>query len=282
MFIPSLDPLVNILKLKTEECKDKSLLLTLMFVRYCPKLLETKFEGNRGIKDSTIEFAKKINNISPFEPKNLDFISGPELDEHKIKKYYTADDDIVRWDDDGKYIKAVDIDNYLINIFRSKKFKKEFEKYFDSSIYYDISKSFDELNYFSLHHSYPIFSVLKIINDIEFSKCCNNPKLMDWFESYDKTKQLMNKTKYLIKKYGLFDYDFYKNQLNYEIDYDLLDHYLQIGYKDGKNPSKLFDGNYYLQNNDDVKKLGMNPLMHYVLYGMKENRGIKSVKNDFD
>lgn len=167
----------------------------------------------------------------------------------------------------------------MINIFRSNKFKKEFEKYFSLNIYEDISKSFDKINYFPLHHSYSTFAVLKIINDIEFSKCNNNPKLLDWFDSYDEKKQIMEKAIRLIKKYGLFDYEFYGNQLDYKPDFDLLIHYLEIGYIEGNNPSKFFDGNFYLREHEDVKKSGTNPLVHYVLYGMKENRKIKPVSS---
>lgn len=42
---------------------------------------------------------------------------------------------------------------------------------------------------------------------------------------------------------------------------------------DGKeNPSKKFDGNYYLRKYDDVRKSKTNPLVHYVLHGKEEGR----------
>jgi len=34
----------------------------------------------------------------------------------------------------------------------------------------------------------------------------------------------------------------------------------------------MFDGNYYLERNPDVKESKINPLVHYVLYGMYEGR----------
>ena len=282
LFIPSLDPNLHRLKLNTDKCKDKFLLIALIFVRYCPKLLETNFEGNRGIKESTINFAKEINNISPFKPRSLEFISGPELNKKGVKYYYNTNDTVIRWEENGKYIKWSDVDDYLKNIFRSHQFKKEFEKYFPVSIYDNISESFDKINYFPLQRSYSTFSILKIINDIKFSKCHNNPKLLDWFDSYDEKKLLTDKTVALIKKYGFFDYEFYNEQLDYDVNYDLLNHYLNIGYKEGKNPSMSFDGNYYLKKHEDVKKSGMNPLVHYVLYGIKESRRICPVLDSID
>ncbi|MFI3257990.1 MAG: glycosyltransferase family A protein [Spirochaetales bacterium] len=49
-------------------------------------------------------------------------------------------------------------------------------------------------------------------------------------------------------------------------------HYLQNGWKDGRNPSEWFNGNDYLRLNADVKKANINPLLHYEKYGKNENR----------
>ena len=57
---------------------------------------------------------------------------------------------------------------------------------------------------------------------------------------------------------------------------DPLIHYIIFGYREGKFPSFKFDGNYYLKVNKDVKKLDINPLVHYVLYGRDEEKIIKS------
>ena len=118
----------------------------------------------------------------------------------------------------------------------------------------------------------------------------------------------------LIVESDLFDIDFYlqtypdvkKAQIN-----PLL-HYLEQGYKEGKNPnaffdtkfyvehylekldgicplihflkygtvnklrpSKKFDTAFYLENNQDVINNKINPLIHYIRYGQYENRIIK-------
>jgi len=74
-----------------------------------------------------------------------------------------------------------------------------------------------------------------------------------------------------ILKSGLFDFDYYKNQFDEQISENLLTHYLKIGYMEGKNPSKKFNGNFYLNNYPDVRNCGMNPLIHYVLFGKNQN-----------
>lgn len=77
---------------------------------------------------------------------------------------------------------------------------------------------------------------------------------------------------FLIKS-DLFDEEYYFSKYNPPISkgYSLL-HYLDIGYKEGKNPSELFDGNAYLQKYSDVKKADRNPLSHYLQYGINEGR----------
>jgi len=47
--------------------------------------------------------------------------------------------------------------------------------------------------------------------------------------------------------------------------------YIETGYKAGLNPNVLFDVNYYLNKNLDVKNAGVEPLKHYTLFGYGEN-----------
>jgi hypothetical protein len=49
-------------------------------------------------------------------------------------------------------------------------------------------------------------------------------------------------------------------------------HYLDTGWKNGLDPSPSFDTTYYLAANPDVQELGLNPLFHYLKYGIVEQR----------
>lgn len=51
-------------------------------------------------------------------------------------------------------------------------------------------------------------------------------------------------------------------------------HYLINGKKQGINPSEHFLGYEYLFANPDVKKAGINPLLHFEIFGKSENREI--------
>ncbi|KQZ81970.1 hypothetical protein ASD64_09530 [Mesorhizobium sp. Root157] len=48
--------------------------------------------------------------------------------------------------------------------------------------------------------------------------------------------------------------------------------YLANGAGEEREPSPLFDSDYYLASNPDVAESGMDPLVHYLLFGRKEGR----------
>jgi hypothetical protein len=79
----------------------------------------------------------------------------------------------------------------------------------------------------------------------------------------------------LIARSGLFDRDFYLAQKSPESrssDVDPISHYLQHGAARGYDPNPLFDSDWYLSQNEDVRAAGINPLIHYILSGAAEGR----------
>jgi len=53
---------------------------------------------------------------------------------------------------------------------------------------------------------------------------------------------------------------------------DPVEHYLDFGWKEFRNPGPRFDTTYYLANNIDVAKSGLNPLLHFIRFGASEGR----------
>lgn len=78
----------------------------------------------------------------------------------------------------------------------------------------------------------------------------------------------------LIRRSGLFDDNYYllNNPDVRRADVNPLMHFVKFGWREGRNPSEYFDTNYYLQTNADVQKEGINPLIHYVRTGASEKR----------
>ncbi len=78
----------------------------------------------------------------------------------------------------------------------------------------------------------------------------------------------------LVDRSGFFDRNYYLSQ-NPDVakaGVDALKHYLIRGAYEGRDPHPSFNTRYYLSRNPDVAKAGMNPLLHYVLYGAAEGR----------
>ena len=77
---------------------------------------------------------------------------------------------------------------------------------------------------------------------------------------------MLNNQYKTIKKSGLFDDRYYLK--HYEdirkLDIDPIKHYLDYGWKEGRNPSDRFDTNFYLESYPDIKNNGMNPLVHFI------------------
>ena len=53
---------------------------------------------------------------------------------------------------------------------------------------------------------------------------------------------------------------------------DPLQHFLQFGWKEGRNPDAFFDVTYYLKQNPDVAAAAVDPLLHYQQFGYMEGR----------
>jgi hypothetical protein len=53
---------------------------------------------------------------------------------------------------------------------------------------------------------------------------------------------------------------------------DPLDHYVRVGWREGRDPGPDFRSSDYLKANPDVAASGINPLVHYVEFGRSEGR----------
>ena len=76
----------------------------------------------------------------------------------------------------------------------------------------------------------------------------------------------------LIKKSNLFDSEYYlaNNEDVKKAKVDPIKHYLKFGWKEGRNPSTDFDGNEYLNKRLDVQVAGICPLVHYLKFRKDE------------
>ena len=87
-----------------------------------------------------------------------------------------------------------------------------------------------------------------------------------------------SKIRIKIQDSGLFDAQFYREKYPDKVPsgIDALEHYIEIGARDGFAPNPWFDTDFYLTNNPDVKDAGLNPLLHFAQHGWKELRAPSS------
>ena len=143
----------------------------------------------------------------------------------------------------------------------------------------------ENLNYFDSEKTYILnensifLQIKKILTDIhkfnldEFNKILKN---YDFEDAIPWAKNYMS-----IHNSEYFDKEWYEKTYNISSDnLDSINHYLQIGWKIGYNPSPSFNGDNYLDANPDVRKANMNPLLHFELYGKYENRQLSCTKNE--
>ena len=85
---------------------------------------------------------------------------------------------------------------------------------------------------------------------------------------------IYNKDLRLISQSKIFNYDYYL-RTNADVKaagLNAVEHYYFRGWKEGRDPSKEFDTNFYITENKDVQQLRINPLLHYIKYGKTEGR----------
>lgn len=80
-----------------------------------------------------------------------------------------------------------------------------------------------------------------------------------------------------LQRGGYFDPDWYLSHhpdlhADSKARNDPVTHYLKHGAAEGRNPSPRFHTTWYLKENPDVSRAGINPLVHYVRYGKNEGR----------
>ncbi len=197
-FRPLEDPEFMKLKLSTKDCDDDNILMAVIFLRYCPKLLEFRVQGGRKIDEETLQKAREINKIKPFVHKQYEFISGPPIDREQIEEN--------KRNFSYPFGRNKAVNDYLKEIFYSRKFEMEFKKYFTDTLYNNITKSIETKQYFPFQRAFPAISVMKIIDDINFSQSKKDYTFSSWLTSYRDDKYENNDSVLPMNRRSLLNY----------------------------------------------------------------------------
>ena len=93
----------------------------------------------------------------------------------------------------------------------------------------------------------------------------------------DYYEQKYRKELAVIRNSKMFDEEWYKSKYPDvgEAGIDPVVHYILWGAAQGRDPCRHFSTSYYLKNNSDVVERAANPLVHYIEYGRNEGRQAK-------
>ncbi len=164
-------------------------------------------------------------------------------------------------------IKLLDQKNLLK---KSNLFNKSYYRYSNQDL---ILADIDLLEHFILHgwkegrSPNPHFNMeLHLQNHPAFLTEDKNPIISMIMNERDMYNKIRN-SKLFIEQYYLAN-----NEDVAAKKVDPVMHYIEYGFKEGRNPSKDFNTNFYLTAYKDIAEAGVNPLWHYIKYGQYEGR----------
>lgn len=137
-----------------------------IYVRYCPKLLDFKFEGGRSISSDTIEYARTLSAKFTVDG-DIKFLEEKDSDEEfhmlTVDPYVT---EYIEKYKPNKEIREGEPEKFMKNIFDSTNFRKLFATYFDEEIYDFAKSSYLKASYFPMRESYAIIGITKVIMEV--------------------------------------------------------------------------------------------------------------------
>lgn len=179
---PYIDPDLLRLRLNDPECKDNNLLMAVMYVRYCPKLLDYRF-ARGGMDSETVKFAQKINE------KFGDFkrTESNEAGEDSVFHVNVWDEKVAELiSASPNRLFPVDApERYLKSVFDSVGLRKLFATCFDEEIYCLADAFYRKKGvYHPMRYCYSVIAVAKAIEDVIAARAASPHTLVEDMERY--------------------------------------------------------------------------------------------------
>ncbi len=195
---PLLDPDILRLNLVNDNCPDGAVFIATVFLRYCPKLLDFKFEGGRFIDEKTIDYAKYINRMFPV---NMEILLSKEFDsEYDI---IVQDKTVSDAKNDNEKLSDESMEDFLTKIYKSDSFYGFIEKYYDRSVWLWAKKYSETKKGFSLSYVYPLIFSSLILRLLESKK-----DSLDWLRTFQGRPVAFPREKFCCASIGIQSQDF--------------------------------------------------------------------------
>lgn len=165
---PLLDPDLRKLKLCTEACGDRNLLMALIFVRYCPELLNFPFEGGGRIDESTIEYARIINEEREFRASEI------QTEEFELVTHGAS-----LLENENERVRVGVPDEYFKNVYESERCKQTFCSCFKEELYKIAGRNLRDASYHPLSECFTVIAVAKCLMDVQVSEMMGRKQAYD-------------------------------------------------------------------------------------------------------
>lgn len=166
--VPSYDPEIQTLKLKTSECPDYNLLMILLFTRYAPDLLKIRFDKFHEAIDlkNLIPYAKKLNERFPRH------VTADKVNQGKFhfQPRNTYVEQIISSGHNNPSISANLANACLKAMFESSRTYGLFTAYFDDEFYHYAASYYENHVFGRNRPMYAILGITRVIEDVEISQ----------------------------------------------------------------------------------------------------------------
>jgi len=182
-FCPLLDPGLNKLRLNVKECKDKDLLMAVIFERFNSGLLNFKVNGGRQIAESTRSYAQQMNKKYPIQ------YSAETAGRVAVKDIAPVMQEVQAVCDDG-IVPPNAMRSLIKNVFYSSKTKQIFEMLYSPMLYQKLAGIVEKAKYHSESNAVVVIAISKLYQD-----CCVSGYMNGLRYASDYLKKLLkNKT----------------------------------------------------------------------------------------
>ena len=163
---PTLDPELRTLRLDAPELPDPNLLMTLIFVRYEPQLLNFPVQGNRTIRPETLAFAQKLNEHFPRR------VTTDKVDWGGVFHLQPLDlqtEKVIASAHNNENFSKETVETFIKAAFDSAGIYGLFSMYFDDELYRYAKLYHDNTIFGRIRYANAVVGIAKVLEDVELS-----------------------------------------------------------------------------------------------------------------
>ena len=152
---PLLDSTLAKISLKNCKTTNRDIIIAVIFERYCPELLQFKFDSGRSINEGILNYAKELNRMFPFISQDKPMTGNRVLQAKRIHNAMTP-----------KPVTILEAKKHITRCFLSQKTYELFTKHFNKSIYIKANEYSKMHDYHPEARMIPVLGAVKIIGDL--------------------------------------------------------------------------------------------------------------------